>query len=92
MDNAAAWPPLRPGGAAPNGRLTAAENCYVNVSPPGIGLVVFLGTLIAGLLTGSAEYLAAYIVVGLVHGGMAALASWIGFSAVQFYRELRDRR
>jgi len=35
---------------------------------------VFIGTVVAALLTGPAEYLPAYIVVGLVHGGMAALA------------------
>jgi len=45
-----------------------------SVNPAGIGFVVSIGTLAAALLTGPAEYLPAYVVVGLVHGGMAALA------------------
>jgi len=72
-----------------------AEDSYVSVNPAGIGLSVLMGTVIGLLVlqpTAHGVALVAYVVIGLVHGGMAALASWVGFSAYSFFAEQRRER
>jgi len=54
-----------------------------------------MGTVIGLLVlqpTAHGVALVAYVVIGLVHGGMAALASWVGFSAYSFFAEQRRER
>ncbi len=69
-----------------------AEDSYVSVNPLGIGFVVLVGTMVGTYINYPAAQPIGLVVVGLVHGGMAALASWVAFSAFRLFADQRRER
>jgi hypothetical protein len=62
-----------------------SDNSTMSITPLGIGFVVLVGTIIGLLVNHPLSTIHGCLVIGAIHGVVAAAASWAAFSVYDYF-------